>query len=130
MQNGFSLLEVMIAMTVLALVAAGMGQALLQGQQHAWSIEQDRRIRSRCQSLLMELVESEWTPSSQEGTIEYMRDNSPLSFEIRGVPGETGTVEVTDVSTSYAEKLKTGSVYRIQVTFRQHTFAAYVENVP
>jgi prepilin-type N-terminal cleavage/methylation domain-containing protein len=128
-QDGFSLLEVIIAMTVLALVATGLGQALLQGQQHAQTIEQDRTVRVICQTMLMELAGSAWGDTTMPGTIEFMRANGPISFQLGEFPDELGTITVTDVSTNYAEKVKSGSVYKLEVTFRYHSFTAYVENV-
>ena len=82
MQDGFSLLEVIIALTVLALVAVGLGQALLQGQQHAKTIEQDRAVRSICQTMLMDLAGRDWGSATEPGTIEYMRTTSPTSFQL------------------------------------------------
>jgi prepilin-type N-terminal cleavage/methylation domain-containing protein len=129
MQGGFSLIEVMIALTVLALVALGLGQAFLQGQRHARTIEQDRAVNSTCQSMLMDLAGRNWGNTTTPGTIEYMRVNSPIAFQLSEFPGETGTITVNDVSTSFSEKVKTGSVYKIEVSFRQHVFIAYVDNV-
>lgn len=128
-EEGFSLLEVIIALTVLALVALGLGQAFLQGQRHARTIEQDRAVNSICQTILMELTGRDWGDTTTAGTIEYMRVNSPISFQLSEFPGETGTIMVTDVSTAFTEKIKTGSVYKIEVAFRQHSFIAYVDNV-
>jgi prepilin-type N-terminal cleavage/methylation domain-containing protein len=128
-EKGFSLLEVIVALTVLALVSLGLGQAFLLGQRHARTIEQDRAVNSICQTMLMELTGRDWGSTSDAGTIEYMRVNSPISFQLSEFPGETGTIMVTDVSTAFSEKVKTGSVYKIEVTFRQHSFIAYVNNV-
>ena len=128
-EEGFSLLEVVVAMTVLALVALGLGQAFLLGQRHARTIEQDRSVNSVCQTMLMELTGRNWGSTSEVGSIEYMRVNSPISFQLSEFPGETGTIMVTDVSTAFSEKTKTGSVYKIEVTFRQHSFIAYVDNI-
>ena len=130
MQDGFSLLEVVIALTLLSLIAAGMGQAMVRGQEHARVIEQDRAVRSACQSVLMELAKRNWSPSTTVGTIEYMRNNSPLSFQLSQFPGESGIATITDVSTTYPEKVKSGSIYKIEVTFRQQSLVTYVVNVP
>jgi prepilin-type N-terminal cleavage/methylation domain-containing protein len=128
-QNGFTLLEVVIALAVLAIVSLSLGQALLQGQQHARIIEEDRDIRAKCQSLLMELAHRNWGTSFQTGTIAYLYANSPSSFQLSGFPNETGTITVTNVTTVFYPGQKSGSVYRIEVAFRYHVFITYVNNV-
>ena len=129
MQNGFSLIEVIIATSLLAIIALGLGQAMVHGLQHGEVIKQDREIRAICQSMAMELAKRPWGSTSDVGTIEYMRVNSPFDVQFRGFPDGMGRVTVTDVTTSFAEKAKTGSIYRITVAFRQHLFTTYVENV-
>ncbi len=129
MQNGFTLVEVVIAMTLLAIVSLGLSQALLEGQQHARILEEDRVIHAACQEVIMELPGRNWGPAATPGTIEYMRVNSPLILDLTEFPGEAGTITVTDVSTAYAEKGKAGSVYKIEVRFRHHSFVTYVDNV-
>lgn len=130
MQDGFSLVEVVIATSLLAIIALGLGQAMVQGLQHGEIVKQDREIRAVCQSMAMEMANRPWGSTTEVGTIEYMRVNSPLSIQFSGFPpSEMGRVTVTDVTTSFSEKVKTGSVYKINVTFRQHSYTTYVENV-
>lgn len=129
MQDGFSLVEVVIATSLLAIIALGLGQAMVQGIQHGETIKQDREVRAVCQSMAMELANRPWGTSTQVGSIEYMLANSPLVVQFSSFPKETGQVTVTDVSSAYAEKEKTGSIYKINVSFRQHSYTAYVENV-
>jgi len=128
-ENGFSLLEVVIALAILAIASLGLGQALLQGQQHARYIEEDRDARAKCQSLLMDLSQRDWGTTTTIGSIAYLHANSPLSFQLDGFPNETGTITVTDVTVNFDSGQKSGSIYRIEVSFRQHTFFAYVDNI-
>jgi prepilin-type N-terminal cleavage/methylation domain-containing protein len=128
-QDGFSLVEVVIATSLMAVIALGLGQAMVQGIQHGETIKQDREVRAVCQSMAMELANRPWGTSTQVGSVEYMRVNSPLTVQFSGFPNETGQVAVTDITSAYPEKEKTGSVYRISVSFRQHSYTTYVENV-
>ena len=134
MQDGFSLLEVVIALALLALVAAGLGQALVQGQQHAYLIQKDREVRAICQTMLMELAGRPWGTSTQVGSIEYMRVNSPLSCQLSQFPQEQCIITVSDVTGAadapFSEKRSgAGSIYKIELSFRQHAYSAYVQNV-
>ena len=132
-EQGFTLLEIVIAMTMLSLIATGAGQALLKGQQHARIIEQDREIRAICQTLIMDLAGREWGTSGTVGTIEYMKNKTdgshPVEIQFKDFPGERGEIIVTDETTGFAEKKGTGKVYKIEVVFRQHSFETYVVKV-
>jgi hypothetical protein len=102
---------------------------MVQGLQHGETIKQDREVRAVCQSMAMELAKRPWGSSTEVGTIEYMYAHSPFGIQLSSFPKETGQVTVTDVTAAYAEKEKSGSVYKITVTFRQHSYTTYVENV-
>jgi hypothetical protein len=102
---------------------------MVQGLQHGEIIKEDREIRAVCQSMAMELAKRPWGSSSDVGTIEYMYANSPIDVQFSGFGNEMGRLTVTDVTVDYAEKVKTGSIYKINVSFRQHSFTTYVENV-
>ena len=128
-EEGFTLLEIVIAMTILSLIVSGAGQALLKGQQHARIIEQDREVRAICQTLIMDLAGRDWEPSGTIGTIEYMIAHSPLEIQFKDFSGEKGKIIVTNVTTSFTEEKGTGKVYKIEVVFRQHSFETYVVNV-
>lgn len=129
MENGFTLVEVVIAMTLLAIVSLGLSQALLEGQRHTRILEEDRVIQAACQELIMELPGRDWGPVTTDGTIENMKSKSPLTFDLTEFPGESGVITVMDVSTVFPEKAKAGSVYKIEVRFRHHSFVTYVDNV-
>jgi type II secretory pathway pseudopilin PulG len=83
---GFTLVEIMIAITFLSLVALGVGQALVTGQRTSRQLGEDATILASCQDLMRQF-------GGMTAADIAAQDGTP--FTVGGVNG-SGTVSVTN----------------------------------
>ena len=83
-ETGFTLLEVVIAVTILSVVAVGVGQALLTGQRASRELARQTAILSACE---------DWMRQVSGESITFIINQDGNTFTIDGVEG-TGTITV------------------------------------
>lgn len=85
-EAGFTLVEIMVAISFFSLVIIGVAQAIVTGQQHSRAIGENALIMAQCEEILRQM---------EEMSIADVANEDGTTFNIGGVPG-TGTVSVTN----------------------------------
>ncbi len=90
-QGGFSILEVMIAMVILAIALLGMMGVLLLLHQHNTSMDEASLATKACQEMMEQLVGLDWaTMWAQNGLAFVAPKLSPTA--------NVGLIQITDLS--------------------------------
>ncbi len=84
-QAGFTLVEIVVAMAFFAVIAVGVGQALIAGQKASVTIKEDAVVLASCEHLLRQM-------SSM--SISDIASQNGNTFNVGGVSG-SGTISVT-----------------------------------